>query len=461
MDCLFAFLFLLIAPVVLLIAKIARPATFRTPSTRQATIHLIVAVVALAFIIGMVFFRPDGPFMPLTAASFLALGAWVVYRTARRLHLARWLDHEGVLVQAVGIDISLGSDDEQHGVRYVYGDDWRGQSPLGRWIKRASDSRRIEVVVRYLPDQPQVHRIQAIVCEGEVLLEAPPSYEVRKSGLKTRAERQREQAQKIRDLSDELSGAGLSDPIAEYTAGGKPSIVAGIVILFLAGALIFALSIATLQGTVDQMCPGYGLSALVLLLLAFGIFLLTDRQVRFLVFPEGVARLAGKRVDLYRWETVDAVIQEHKLKSNGRMRHRYLVQCQDGHTLTLTDRIPFVDALIAELEQSRLEHELPPLLRAYRDGGTLVFGALSLDLAGLHCGQTVIPTQEIGGAQVIWGRNGGSFEIKRTGRWESLPQVDADNTPNLGLLIALLDQVAVPGFECASSWEDELEPNGR
>ncbi|MBN1584284.1 MAG: hypothetical protein JXA89_26480 [Anaerolineae bacterium] len=247
----------------------------------------------------------------------------------------------------------------------------------------------------------------------------------------------------IQDLPNEFNMDGLSRPIAEHTVGGKFSSIVGVLALFLVGALIFGLSIASLQGTLDPVWVDYGTGGLVLLVLASGVSWWLNRRARFLVFPEGLVHLAGRKIDVYRWEMVESVRQQHKLATNGRMRHRYTIRRKDGKSIVLTDRVPFVDALIAELEQGRLEYELPSLLRAYRAGGTLIFGALRLDSSGLRHGQMAIPVREIDGVRITWGHRGGAFEVKRQGHWQPLPEVNVENAPNLSLLVALLDKLAV------------------
>jgi hypothetical protein len=191
------------------------------------------------------------------------------------------------------------------------------------------------------------------------------------------------------------------------------------------------------------MWVDYGTGGLVLLVLVFGVSWWLNRRARFLVFPEGLVHLLGRKANIYRWDIVESVRQQHILATNGRMRHRYTIRRKDGKSIVLTDRVPFVDALIAELEQSRLEYELPSLRRAYQAGGTLIFGVLRLDSSGLHHGQTAIPVREIGGVRITWGRRGGTLEVKRQGQWQPLPEVNVENTPNLSLLVAFLDKLAV------------------
>ena len=441
MDALLLFLFLLIAPVVLLIARATRPSTYRTPSVCWAAVQVGIAAVALAYLVWLAFLRVDRSSLPGASWLYVLFCAWVVYRAARRLYWACQLDQSGVLVQAVGVDIRLGSEDEQRGVSYVYGDDHRGQSPVGRWVRRASDSRRVVMVVRYLPDRPEVHRIDSIECEGQVVLGEPPEGDIPVSRIKSRAQKQRERAQEIQDLPDELTMAGLDRPIAEYTMGTKRKVLTGVLTILLSVVLALSLLLALQADSLGDACPGYGLAGLALLILVFGISLLIDREVRFLVFAEGVARLKRKQIDVFRWDAVRSVKQRIWWNAGGQVRHRYTIEREDGANFTLNDRVPFVDDLMTELEKARQEFELPRQLRAYQSALPLSFGTLTLDTRGLRYGETTIPIPEIGGARIDWTQKKALFKVRRRGRWQALPEVDVGDTPNLTILVGVLQKI--------------------
>lgn len=451
MDGLLLFLFLLIAPLALLIARAVRPNNYRTPSTSWAAAQVGIAVVALAYLVWLAFPRVDRSPRPGASWLYVLFCAWVVYRAARRLYWARQLDQSGVLVQAVGVDIRLGSEDEQRGVSYIYGDDHRGQSPVGRWIRRVSNSSRVAMVVRYLPDRPTVHRIESIECEGQVVLGELPTAGVPISRVKSRAQKQRERAQVLTDLPDELTMTGLSQPIAEYTMGTGRRVLLGVLTILLAVILASSLLLALQANSLQYACPGYSLAGLALLILVFGFSLLVDREVRFLVFAQGLVRLKRKRIDVFRWDAVRSVKQRIRWDASGRIRHRYTIEREDGATLTLSDRVPFVDALMTELEQSRLKFELPRKLRAYQSGRSLSFGALTLDTLGLHHGDTAIPVEDIGGARIDWAHKGGLFKVRHRGRWQALPEVDVGDTPNLTVLVGILQKIGAPHAKTAQA----------
>jgi hypothetical protein len=444
MDGLFLFLFLLIVPIVLLIARATRPSTYRMPSTRWAAVQLGIAFVALVYLVWLAVPRVDRAPLPSASWLYALFCAWVVYRAARRLYWAYQLDQSGVLVQAVGVDIRLGGEDEQRGVSYIYGDDHRGQSPVRRWVRRVSNSNRVVMVVRYLPDRPEVHRIDSIECEGQVLLGNPPEGDIPISQVKSRAQKQRERAQEIQDLPDELMIAGLDQPIAEYTMGTKRKVLPGVLTIVLAVILTSSLLLALQADSLDDACPGYGLAGLALLILIFGISLLIDREVRFLVFAEGLVRLQRKQIHSFCWETVRSVKQRIWWDAGGRIRHRYTIERGDGAKLTLNDRIPFVDDLMTELEKSRLKFELPLQLRAYQSGRSLSFGMLTLDTRELHYEDKMIPVQDIGGARIDWAQKGGLLKIRRRGRWQALPGVDVGETPDLTVLVGILQKLGAP-----------------
>jgi hypothetical protein len=79
-------------------------------------------------------------------------------------------------------------------------------------------------------------------------------------------------------------------------------------------------------------------------------------------------------------------------------------------------------------------------LQEVQRGDSLSFGTLTLDMRGLHCGEQTIAAQDIGGARIDWAQKGGLLKVRRRGRWLALPEVNVGDTPNLTVLVGILQK---------------------
>lgn len=101
----------------------------------------------------------------------LGLGAWSLVQAGRRLWKSRSFSRRGVLFEVDSAELDMirikGSHPIYAQLVYRYAGDYRGELRTDRIQRRmaeieaAIEERRFRAIVRYLPDDPQVHRLES------------------------------------------------------------------------------------------------------------------------------------------------------------------------------------------------------------------------------------------------------------------------------------------------------------
>lgn len=129
--------------------------------------------------------------------------------------------------------------------------------------------------------------------------------------------------------------------------------------------------------------------------LAFAAYMAFSTKIS--VYAHGFihTRLAQTRV--FRWDEIDAITQRISIGSGHRRRewltpgpdlavYSYGIRKTNGAIVTLTNAIDRVWELGPHIQQKVLTYQLPRALETVKNGGTLAFGQLHIDQAGISKG---------------------------------------------------------------------------
>lgn len=107
----------------------------------------------------------------LTGTLILVLGLWGLFLAGRRAWMSRSFSRQSVLYEVDRVKLDMVSIKGSHPIYaqlvYHYAGDYRGELQNNRVQRRMADIRtaieegRFRAIVRYLPDEPRVHRLES------------------------------------------------------------------------------------------------------------------------------------------------------------------------------------------------------------------------------------------------------------------------------------------------------------
>jgi hypothetical protein len=234
------------------------------------------------------------------------------------------------------------------------------------------------------------------------------------------------------ELPEELEKLhALGEPTAEFTLadrqvtlrllGGGALFLGGVALLGAAVVLIYYMAThrGKLRGIKGVFLLAMGGIALVSAGILFPLRAIRNRGLRVLVYPEGLVRAQGERVETLRWEEVETL---HRSFSPGIWNRvlegsiRYTVRRKDGMSLTFDSSLPAVAELGALLERESLRCLLPDCMQSYDAGEVIGFDPLRVSVDGISHDKSVLPWSQI---KEIAIDDKGQLVIKKQGAWFS------------------------------------------
>ncbi len=138
------------------------------PLWREILTFSILAGATVLFLAWLV--RSAG-WSGITGTLILALGLWGLFLAGRRIWKSQTFSRLSVLYEVDSIKLDMVSIRGSHPIYaqlvYRYADDFRGQVQNDRIqrqmaeIREAVDGGRLRAIVRYLPDDPRIHRLES------------------------------------------------------------------------------------------------------------------------------------------------------------------------------------------------------------------------------------------------------------------------------------------------------------
>lgn len=232
----------------------------------------------------------------------------------------------------------------------------------------------------------------------------------------------------------------LGTPVAEYTPGPrsqKANLIGSVVlIVFGLGGILLGIYLASLYGS-GQLC--FSVAGLISCLLGVLWFVLSKRQsdLRVLVFPEGLSYTKRGKTDIIRWDDVATVKQNITRHQQGGTTHVYTVQLTDGRKHTFSDGLAGVQNLGNTIQQEVTRRILPRAVEAYGAGETIPFGKVSISKDGITRGKETLSWDQIKGVKL----DRGVISIKKEAKWLRWSSVRVAETPNVFVLLAIVDRI--------------------
>ena len=220
-------------------------------------------------------------------------------------------------------------------------------------------------------------------------------------------------ANKIASQLDELG-----EPLAEF-AVRKRRLIRG----FLLGPVLCAVGSGFFYPVIDfQKIGGVGLKFFVVFgVLSFmrgGSMVLRawrSRNLRVLVFPEGVVRIQGTETETFFWDHVETVWRK-RLTNEWRKALPpgtlvYSVDLRDGRTVEFDDHLPDFVQLAELIERYTFSPLMRPAQTHFDAGQTVIFGRLRLNQQGLSNEKETLPWHQIKSIDIT--REGQGFQGER------------------------------------------------
>ena len=174
-----------------------------------------------------------------------------------------------------------------------------------------------------------------------------------------------------------------------------------------------------------------------LILLAVTIYavwyLVTNFNLKAYVFTEGLIRAQGSKIDVMRWEHVEAVwekIVKHRYRGLITIytSYNYTVRRSDGVQFKFGSALKNTKQLGVALQQEVTHRQLPKAIAAYESGSPVNFGPLSVNLQGISKNGVLVPWNQVGQVNVRRGwvivpKQGSLLAASRT-RCSLVPNVE-------------------------------------
>ena len=133
-------------------------------------VSLIFAALAGAAILALIWLLRSAGWDSISAYLILALGIWSLILAGRRVWESYSFFRQGIAEEADWVELDMVSIRGSHPIypqlNYRYAGDYRGQlrndrvHRLAAEIREALENDRLKVIIKYLPEDPRVHRLE-------------------------------------------------------------------------------------------------------------------------------------------------------------------------------------------------------------------------------------------------------------------------------------------------------------
>lgn len=210
-------------------------------------------------------------------------------------------------------------------------------------------------------------------------------------------------------------------------------------LLLFAGAALMI----TLVDIPAAMADHVGIIVLLVLLAlsAYSIYyLVANYNVKAYVFTEGLVRAKGSKIDVMRWEHVEAVWQKivkHRYRGLITLytSYTYTVRRSDGAQFKFTSALKDAKQLGEAIQQEVTRRQLPKAMAAYDSGSPVNFGTLTVSSQGISKGARLLSWNQVG--KVDFRR--GWLNIHIQGNLLAAIRTQASSIPNLDVFLQLVE----------------------
>jgi len=130
-------------------------------------------------------------------------------------------------------------------------------------------------------------------------------------------------------------------------------------------------------------------------------YLVTNFNSKAYVFTEGLIRAQGSKIDVMRWEHIEAVwekIVKHRYRGLITIytSYNYTVRRGDGAQFKFGSALKNTKQLGNAIQQEVTHRQLPKAIAAYDSGSPANFGPLSVSMQGISKNGVLVPWNQVG-----------------------------------------------------------------
>lgn len=221
----------------------------------------------------------------------------------------------------------------------------------------------------------------------------------------------------------------LGDPLEQY----RPALTNPLLII--GGALgLIALDILLLIAVYNIGFIVYVFLILPIVAIVYAARALPICNMRIHIFTNGFIRANGSKIDVVRWEQIEAIWQRSVRSRYGSTSHTYTVMRGDGLKMKFNSLIKRVGDLGSALQDQVSRLQTPRAIAAYNSGNTVMFGKISVSMQGISNGSKTLPWNEVSAVTL----KRGYVTVQRQGGW-SMNWASVSDTPNYHVLLNLVN----------------------
>jgi hypothetical protein len=243
-----------------------------------------------------------------------------------------------------------------------------------------------------------------------------------------------------KQLADDAYGLGGKSTARYEARSSIPIVLVGLAIFWgLVGLGLVVGGLLASRNDSSLLClvpPG-------IVLVGVGVWAFTQwrlkRNLRALVFPDGLVHIRGTKTNVFRWDEIESVWQSaQKARPTSRAVYRaYTIADRNGRKAVFTSDFVGVQALGDTIQREVSERLLPHALEAFEAGETVRFGKLSLSQEGLSNDRETIPWDQVEEVKL----ERGIITVRKEGKWLSWANVTVGGTPNVLVFLTLVDRI--------------------
>jgi hypothetical protein len=215
---------------------------------------------------------------------------------------------------------------------------------------------------------------------------------------------------------------------------------ANLVKLFFWAGLALLVTVLTIPVGLADHTGTLGLIILIAVTLYFLWDLVTNFNLKAYIFAEGIVRVKGSKVDVMRWEHIEALwvkVVRHSYRGLITIykSYTYTVRRNDGVQFKFGSAFKNARQLGEVMQSEVARRHLPKAIAAYESGNPVQFGPLSVSMQGISKNGILVPWQQVG--QVNGSR--GWVVVHKQGSLLAGSRTRGTSIPNLQVFFQLVE----------------------
>jgi hypothetical protein len=237
--------------------------------------------------------------------------------------------------------------------------------------------------------------------------------------------------------------SSMSEPTAEYTSNPARLLLnlVGSVFVAAMGVIMLIGGLVTAFSGGSNAFPFAGLGLIYAVPGALWLIgTIRKRDLRVVVFPEGLSYTKGGKTDFIAWDDIETVWQTITRVQGTFTVRSCKIQLRDGTKIKFTNALRNVAGLITVVQREVTSRILDRARKTYLTGGTVSFGKFDISKAGISQGSRTLPWEQVSSVTV----DKGVVTIKKEGRLLKWASATVAETPNFFVFAHLVGSQA-PG----------------